>query len=124
MEKTTKSPFRYRFRDYRTPAGRRVVAEYVRSLPVAHREAINSAMRLVRLEGLGAAQKIMDVDGGIYEVRAQVRSAHYRIVFAPTGKSKRVFITLLVFDKNDQKMRLGLRDLAARRLREWRASGR
>jgi phage-related protein len=115
MDSKTRSPYPYRWRDYRSASGRQPVAEFVRTLPIAHREAIAAAMNEVRREGLAAGRRVV---GEIFEVRAQTRDAHYRILFA--SETRYIFLRLLIFDKNDQKTRGNVKDVAERRLWEWR----
>lgn len=75
-------------------------------------------MKDVRRNGLGAAQH---VKGDVWEIRAHVRDAHYRLLFASVTKFH--FLLLLAFDKNDSRMRINDRELAERRLRDWLSRG-
>ena len=50
-----------------------------------------AAMKEVRQQGLQAARHL---DGEIYEVRADGKGVIYRVLFAPQGRHKQVFLSL------------------------------
>jgi phage-related protein len=112
---------RRRWRDYRTAAGRRPVAEFVRALTDADAAAVAAAMKEVALEGLAAARHVR---GEIYEVRADGDRVSYRILFATEGKRGQILFALEAFRKKAQKTPPGTIALAERRLRDWRTRGR
>ena len=47
----------------------------------------------------------------------------YRVLFAPEGKHKQVFLSLEAIKKKTQKTPSNAIGLAKRRLRDWRARG-
>lgn len=112
---------RRRWRDYRTPAGRRPVKEFLDKLSDEDAAEVIAAMAEVRDEGLQVARHL---HREIYEVRADGRNATFRILFAPEGKKGRVLLALEGFSKKTRKTPRRLIELAERRLAEWRARGR
>jgi phage-related protein len=109
------------WRDYRTPAGRRPVKEFIAELDDADAEEVLAAMKDVQTNGLVAARHLR---GEIYEVRAESARNNYRVLFATEGRRNRVLLALVVIPKKTQKTPAGTIDLAERRLRDWRARGR
>lgn len=77
-------------------------------------------MREVRQQGLKAARHL---DGEIYEARADGKGVIYRILFAPQGKRKQVFLSLEALKKKTQKTPPEAIRLAKRRLRDWQQRG-
>ena len=77
-------------------------------------------MKEVRQQGLKAARHL---DGEIYEVRADGKGVIYRILFAPQGKRKQVFLSLEALKKKRQKTLPEAIRLAKRRLRDWQQRG-
>jgi len=75
-----------------------------------------AAMGDVRRQGLQAARHL---DGEIFEVRADGKGVIYRILFAPQGKRKQVFLSLEAFKKKTQKTPPEAIRLARRRLRDF-----
>ena len=73
-------------------------------------------MTEVRRQGLQAARHL---DSEIYEVRADGKGVIYRILFAPQGKRKHVFLSLEAIKKKTQRTPPGAIRLAKRRLRDW-----
>ena len=90
---------RRQWRDYRTPAGRRPVKEFLDDLPDEDAAAIAAAMRDVLANGLGVARHLR---GDIYEVRADADRVIYRILFAAEGRYSQVFLALEGFKKNPE----------------------
>jgi phage-related protein len=82
--------------------------------------SVAAAMKEVRQEGLKAARHL---DGEIYEVRADGRGVIYRVLFAPQGKHKQVFLSLEAFKKKTQKTPAATIQLARRRLNDWKRRG-
>jgi phage-related protein len=112
---------RRRWRDYRTPAGRRPVAEFINTLSDTEAAVVAAAMKEVPLEGLRVARHVR---GEIYEVRADGDRATYRILFAQEGSRSQVLLALAAFGKETQKTPPSTITLAERRLTDWRARGR
>jgi phage-related protein len=77
-------------------------------------------MREVRQQGLQAARHL---EGEIYEVRADGKGVIYRVLFAPQGKYKQVFLSLEALKKKTQKTSSQAIRLAKRRLLEWERRG-
>ena len=77
-------------------------------------------MKEVRQRGLEAARHL---EGEIYEVRADGRGVIYRVLFAPEGKNKQVFLSLEAVKKKTQRTPPNAVGLAKRRLRDWRTRG-
>jgi phage-related protein len=113
-------PRRRRWRDYRTAAGRRPVADFIGGLPDVDAAAVVAAMKEVALEGLPAARHLR---GDLYEVRAEGDRATYRILFAPEGSHGQVLLALEAFGKKTRKTPPQAIALAERRLKDWRARG-
>lgn len=109
------------WRDYRTPAGRRPVKEFIKSLSDTDAAAVVAAMRDVRDTGLAAARHLR---GDIYEVRADGDRQTYRILFAPEGRRSQVLLALEGFSKKAQKTPPEKIRLAERRLADWRGRGK
>jgi phage-related protein len=59
----------------------------------------------------------------IYEVRADGRGVIYRVLFAPQGKRKQVFLSLEAFKKKTQRTPSPAIALAKRRLADWERRG-
>ena len=74
-------------------------------------------MKEVRSDGLVAARHLR---GDIYEVRADGDRQAFRILFAPEGKAKNVFLALEGFSKKTQKTPPETILVAERRLADWR----
>lgn len=116
-----RGPIKHRWRDYRTPAGRRPVAEFIAGLPEADAAEIAAAMKEVAATGLTLARHVR---GEIWEVRAFSETKGYRILFAPEGKKGRILLALEAFSKKTQKTPDRLLTLAERRLGDWRSRAR
>ncbi len=106
-----------RWRDYRTELGRSPVRDFMQALPVQHRDVVRAVMRLVIIEGLGAARHLR---GEIYEVRAAADDAQYRILFAAEGHRDQILLALEAFTKKSRKTPPDRIALAERRLADWR----
>lgn len=111
---------RHRWRDYRTASGRRPIKEFLDRLDDEDLASLIAAMKDVRRQGLQAARHL---DDEIYEVRADGKGVIYRILFAPQGKRKQVFLSLEAFKKKTQKTPPEAIRLAKRRLRDWQKRG-
>lgn len=114
-------PRQRRWRDYRTSAGRRPVAEFIRQLSDPDAAAVVAAMKEVALDGFVAARHLR---GEIYEVRADGDRVIFRILFAAEGRRGQVLLALEAFGKKTQKTPPATVTLAERRLKDWRARGR
>jgi phage-related protein len=112
---------RRRWRDYRSPAGRRPVSEFIDELSDVDAAAVVAAMKEVAIDGLSAARRLR---GEIYEVRADGARTTYRILFAQEGRRGQVLLALEGFAKKTQKTPPRSLALAERRLAEWRRRGR
>jgi phage-related protein len=113
-------PRRRRWRDYRTAAGRRPVADFIDGLTDVDAAVVVAAMKEVALEGLPASRHLR---GDLYEVRAEGDRATYRILFAPEGSHGQVLLALEAFGKKTRKTPPQTIALAERRLKDWRARG-
>jgi phage-related protein len=111
---------RRRWRDYRTSAGRRPVAEFIDELSDVDAAAVVAAMKEVAIDGLSAARHLR---GEIYEVRADGARTTYRILFAQEAKRGQVLLALEGFVKKTQKTPPETLTLAERRLADWRKRG-
>ena len=80
-----------------------------------------AAMREVRQQGMQAARHL---EGDIYEVRADGKGVIYRVLFAPQGKHKQVFLSLEALKKKTQKTPVQSLRLAKRRLLDWQRRGK
>lgn len=107
-----------RWRDYRTPAGRRPVHEFLLDQPDAARAEIAAEMKVIRDLGLEAARHVR---GDIYEVRVSHDRVAYRVLFANEGSKGRILLALEAFTKKTRKTPPHLIDLAEERLRDWRS---
>lgn len=107
---------KHRWRDYRTASGRRPIKEFLDHLDDEDLASVVAAMKDVRRQGLQAARHL---DGEIYEVRADGKGVIYRVLFAPQGKRKQVFLSLEAFKKKTQKTPPEAIRLAKWRLRDW-----
>jgi phage-related protein len=112
---------RRQWRDYRSPAGRRPVKEFLDGLSDEDAAAVAAAMRDVLVNGLAVARHLR---GDIYEVRAGGDRVFHRILFATEGRYSQVFLALEGFKKKTQKTPQATIDLAERRLASWRSRGR
>jgi phage-related protein len=110
----------HRWRDYQTASGRRPIKEFLAGLDDGDLASVVAAMKEVRQRGLEAARHL---DGEIYEVRADGRGVIYRVLFAPEGTHKQVFLSLEAIKKKTQKTPQNAIGVAKRRLRDWRARG-
>ncbi|HEU4905676.1 MAG TPA: type II toxin-antitoxin system RelE/ParE family toxin [Solirubrobacterales bacterium] len=114
--KSRRAVVKHRWRDYRTASGRRPIKEFLDHLGDEDLASVVAAMKDVRRQGLQAARHL---DGEIYEVRADGKGVIYRILFAPQGKRKQMFLSLEAFKKKTQKTPPEAIRLAKRRLRDW-----
>jgi phage-related protein len=112
---------RRRWRDYETAAGNRPVKKFLDGLADEDAAAVAAAMKEVRDEGLEAARQL---DGDIYEVRADGDRVIYRVLFAPEGAKQQVLLALEGFKKKTQKTPPATIRLAKRRLTDWRDRGK
>ena len=115
-----RSPPRRRWRDYRTPAGRSPVEEFIDALSDSDAAAVLAGMADVRERGLIAARHL---DGDIWEVRVDGDRVIYRVLFAEEGARGRVLLALEGFKKKTQKAPSATIQLAKRRLADWRRRG-
>jgi phage-related protein len=92
-----------RWRFYRTPAGRRVIDEFLDALPLFDASEVAAAMK---------------------EVRADGRDDSYRLLFATEGRKSRILLGLHVMPKHAQKTPNQDLRKAERRLIEWRQRGK
>lgn len=106
-----------RWRDYQTASGRRPIKDFLAALSDEDLASVVAAMKEVRQQGLRAARHL---DGDIYEVRADGKGVIYRVLFAPEGKHKQVFLSLEAIKKKTQKTPQQTIQLAKRRLLDWR----
>ena len=83
--------------------------------------SVVAAMKEVRQQGLKAARHL---EGEIYEVRADGKGVIYRVLFAPQGKHKQVFLSLEALKKKTQKTPPQALRLARRRLLDWQRRGK
>ncbi len=111
----------HRWRDYQTAAGRRPIKEFLDGLDDEDLASVVAAMREVRQQGLQAARHLED---DIYEVRADGKGVIYRVLFAPQGKHKQVFLSLEALKKKTQKTPVQSIRLAKRRLLDWKRRGK
>ena len=116
----TRRAVSHRWRDYRTASGRRPVKEFLDRLDDEDLASVIAAMNEVRQQGLQAARHL---DDEIYEVRADGKGVIYRVLFAPQGKRKQVFLSLEALKKKTQKTSPEAIRLAKRRLRDWQQRG-
>jgi phage-related protein len=110
-----------RWRDYRTPSGRRPVKEFISELTDTDAAAVVAAMKDVQRHGLLAGKHIR---GPIYEVLADGEKATFRVLFAPVGRRQNVLLALEAFSKKSQKTPMPKLHLAERRLSDWLGRGR
>jgi phage-related protein len=109
-----------RWRDYRTPTGRRPVKAFIDTLSDVDAAAVVAAMKDVTVEGLPVARHLR---GDIYEVRADGDRASYRLLFALEGRRGTILLALEAFRKTSQKTPRRTIALAERRLGDWRSRG-
>jgi hypothetical protein len=111
---------RHRWRHYKTAAGRCPVREFISAQTNYDAAAILTEMIIVRREGVSAARAIVRP---IYEVRVDGLDLTFRVLFAPVGHWKRVFLTLDAFAKKSQKTPLDDIRTAKQRLHDWNSRG-
>jgi phage-related protein len=114
------STSRRRWRDYRTPSGRRPVREFLDELFDVDRAAVLAGMEDVRRRGLRAARHL---GGDIWEVRVDGNRVVYRLLFAQEGGRGQVLLALEGFNKKTRKTPQPIIELANRRLADWRRRG-
>jgi phage-related protein len=85
-----------RWRDYRTPAGRRPVRDFLAALDDDDAAAVLAAMKDVEKHGLAVAERL---DEEIHEVKADGARQTFRVLFAPEGRHDQVLLSLEVFSK-------------------------
>jgi phage-related protein len=110
----------HRWRDYQAAGGRRPIKEFLDGLGDEDLASVVAAMAEVRRKGLHAARHL---DGEIYEVRADGKGVIYRVLFAPQGKYKQVFLSLEALKKKTQRTPVQSIRLAKRRLLDWQRRG-
>ena len=119
--KRPRSQPKRRWRDYRTPAGRRPVRDFLASLDDADAAAVLAAMKDVAKNGLAVAEHLGEE---IHEVKADGLRQSFRLLFSPEGRHDQILLALEGFSKKTQKTPPAKLKLAKRRLREWRSRGR
>jgi phage-related protein len=77
----------------------------------------------VQVEPFVLVEAARHLGGEIYEVRADGKGVIYRVLFAPQGKHKQVFLFLEAIKKKTQKTPADVIRLAKRRLRDWESRG-
>jgi len=110
-----KNLIRLRWRDYRTPSGRRPVKAFVGTLSDNEAAAVVAAMREIAEQGLPAARHLR---GDIYEARAFSDRRGFRVLFAQDAKF--VLLALSAFVKQTAKTPRAEIELAEGRLADWR----
>jgi len=78
-------------------------------------------MHEVSRVGLRAAKQ---VEGELYEVKAESDRQTFRVLFALEGKHDQVLLSLEAFSKKQRKLPREKIELAKRRLRDWRSRSR
>lgn len=111
----------HRWRDYQTASGRRPIKEFLDGLDDEDLASVVAAMKEVRQQGLSSARHL---EGDIYEVRADGKGVIYRVLFAPQGKHKQVFLSLEALKKKTQRTPPQTIRLAKRRLLDWQRRGK
>jgi phage-related protein len=109
------------WRDYRTPAGRRPVRDFIAHVSLEDRAKILAAMRRVAETGPRVARHLR---GDIWEIRVEGQRQAFRILFASEGRFSHVLLSLDAFSKKTQKTPTGKIELAEQRLADWRSRGR
>jgi phage-related protein len=110
-----------RWRDYRTPGGRRPVREFIAGLSDHDAAAVVAGMKDVQRNGLRVSKHLR---GPIYEVTSDGEAATFRVLFASVGRRENVLLALEAFSKKTQKTPPPKLKLAERRLADWVARGR
>lgn len=110
-----------RWRDYRTPSGRRPFREFEAELTERETATLTTEMRAVVREGLIATRHLQ---GDIYEVHADADNRSFRVLFAIEGKRGQVLLVLHAFVKKTRKTPLEAVRLAEMRLADWRDRSR
>lgn len=109
-----------RWRDYETPAGRRPVKDFLGTLSDDDAAQVVAAMQDVAEIGKSEARQL---DGDIWEVRADGDKVIYRVLFANVGSKGRILLALEAFKKKTQKTPPQTIALAKKRLRDWNSRG-
>jgi phage-related protein len=110
-----------RWRDYRTRGGSRPVKDFLDKLSDADVADILAAMAEVQKRGIQAAKQI---EGDLFEVKAEGDRQTFRILFSQEGKHDQVLLALVGLSKKQQKLPRDAINLAKSRLRDWRSRGR
>lgn len=98
---------------YRLRDGREPVTEFIDSLPVGDRAAIDAYIdRLAEFGPVLGFPSTSQVDGELRELRPDVGNTHYRLLYRRTGN---VFVLLHAFVKPGRRIAQGEIDLAQRR---------
>jgi phage-related protein len=111
---------RRRWRFYETAAGRRPVREFLDGLSGDDLADVLAAMRDVARNGMAVARHLR---GDIYEVRAEGSQQTFRVLFSAEGRSGQVLLALEGFSKKTRRTPPALRELAERRMADWRRRG-
>jgi len=112
---------RRRWRDYRTPSGRRPIKEFIAGLSDHDAAAVVAGMKDVQRSGLRVARHLR---GPIYEVTADGEAATFRVLFASVGQRENILLALEAFSKKTQKTPPAKLRLAEGRLADWTNRGR
>ena len=109
-----------RWRFYRTANGRDIVREELETLGVHGRAAVVAAMkRVARNRHFPYEQE--HIGGELCAVRIFLDGSTFRVLYARQGVHDHILLGLHVFQKKDRKLPIRARQLAERRLRDWRS---
>lgn len=112
-----------RWRCYRTSLGREIVKDELRALGVPARAAVSAAMKR---HGRGELMHYEEehLGGELHAVRVFLDGKTYRLLYAYEGAHDQVLLALHCLHKKDRKLPRQARNLALKRLKDWRTRGR
>ncbi|NMM35715.1 MAG: hypothetical protein HHJ13_17325 [Phycicoccus sp.] len=103
--------------------GRRIAREEFEALPLHGRAALAEAIhRWTKGQSLPNEVKALADSGGLFELRVQVGHDPFRAVFFKDTTVHSVCV--LAVYMNQQKLPKADKDLAIRRMRQWKGAGR
>lgn len=110
------------WRFYQTSSGREIVRDELKALGVPARAAVVAAMKRHRRSELMPYEE-EHLGDELHAIRVFLDGSTYRLLYAYEGTHDQVLLALHCIQKKDRKLPKRARDLARRRLRDWRARG-
>lgn len=108
-----------RWRFYRTSAGATLARNEISALPVAPRAAVIEALKR-RERGEHFDREDEKINAKLRAIRVFHDGMTYRVLYAQDGRQGQILLALHCLTKKKEKLPRSARELAERRLADWR----